>query len=194
MSVFSSEFWRSLYFLGMGGQASSTESPDGTIRARLTGSGSLIATLAGAESTVPAQTRRGGKDDGPRRRPIKTYVEWSEKALKEAARRENDLIDALVDRIPEPQPLPIAEKKGLNYEAELNRINDLLLKAMSAAADDARRKEEQALKSAAKKAKVQPPENIAETRAMVAWLAKRAEWIRQQESDEEDIEILLLAA
>ena len=157
------------------------------------GSASFTGTLSG--DAISTQTvRRGGKDDGRRRKPVKTYVEWSEKALKEAARRESELLDALVDRIPEPEPLPIAEKKGLDHEAELERINLLILKAMSAAADDARRKQAQELKSAAKKAKVQPPENIAETRAMVAWLAKRAEWLKQQEADEEDIEILLLAA
>lgn len=191
MSVFASEFWRSLYFLGMGGQAS--EADPNAMFGLFSGSASFTGTLSG--DAISTQTvRRGGKDDGRRRKPVKTYVEWSEKALKEAARRESELLDALVDRIPEPEPLPIAEKKGLDHEAELERINLLILKAMSAAADDARRKQAQELKSAAKKAKVQPPENIAETRAMVAWLAKRAEWLKQQEADEEDIEILLLAA
>lgn len=191
MSVFASEFWRSLYFLGMGGQAS--EADPNAMFGLFSGSASFTGTLSG--DAISTQTvRRGGKDDGRRRKPVKTYVEWSEKALKEAARRESELLDALVDRIPEPEPLPIAEKKGLDHEAELERINLLILKAMSAAADDARRKQAQELKSAAKKAKVQPPENIAETRAMVAWLAKRAEWLKQQEADEDDIEILLLAA
>lgn len=191
-NVFASEFWRSLYFVGMGGQAASVETPLGAMAAILMVSGSLVATLSGATVTVRQETRRGGKDDGRRRPKRKTYVEWSEAALKEIAKRETALLEELLGR--EPDPLPIAEKKGLDYEAELNRINDLLLKAMAASADDARRKQEQALKSAAKKAKVIPPDNAAETRAMVAWLAKRAEWLREQESDEEDIEILLLAA
>ena len=193
-NVFSSEFWRSLYFVGMGGQSATIEA-DGSMAALITGSGFLVGTLAGANGSAQQDTRRGGKDEGRRRRPVKTYVEWSEKTLKEIARRENELLSVLLDRVPEPDPLPVAEKKGLDYEAELNRINDLLLKAMSAAADDARRKQEQALRSAAKKAKVVPPDTAAETRAMVAWLAKRAEWLREQEAaDEDDIEILLLAA
>ena len=187
-NVFGSEFWRSLYFVGMGGQA--TEADPNAMFGLFTGFATFTGVLA-VEAISTETGRRGGKDEGRRRPKRKTYVEWSEAALKEIAKREQALLDALLDK--EPDPLPIAEKKGLDYEAELNRINDLLLKAMAASADDARRKQEQALRTAAKKAKVIPPENAAETRAMVAWLAKRAEWLREQE-DEEDIEILLLAA
>ena len=176
----------------MGGQATDAEAPDGTMAAILMGSGSLRATLASNAVTTQQPARKGGKDDG-RRRFVPQYVEWTDKVLKEIAERETALFEALLGK--EPDPLPIAEKKGLDYEAELSRVNDLLLKAMAASADDARRRQEQALKSAAKKAKVVPPENAAETRAMVVWLAKRAEWLREQEAaDEEDIEILLLAA
>ena len=193
MSVFSSEFWRNLYFAGMGGQAS-TETEPGQMAAILLGSASVIATISGGERQAEVHIpRKGGKDDGPRRRFVPQYVEWTDKVLKEIADRETALFETLLGK--EPDPLPIAEKKSLDHEAELNRVNDLLLKAMAASADDAKRKQEQALKSAAKKAKVTPPDNAAETRAMVVWLAKRAEWLRDQEAaDEEDIEILLLAA
>ena len=188
-NVFGSEFWRSLYFVGMGGQA--TEADPNAMFGLFTGFASFTGTLRGeAISTQPV--RRGGKDDG-RRRFVPQYVEWTDKVRREIAERETALFEALLGK--EPDRLPIAEKKGLDHEAELNRINTLLLKAMAASADDAKRKQEQALKSAAKKAKVTPPESTAETRAMVVWLAKRAEWLREQEAaDEEDIEILLLAA
>jgi hypothetical protein len=191
-NIFASEFWRSLYFVGMGGQA--TEADANAMFGLFTGFASFSGTLS-AEA-VSTQTARRGKDEGRRRLPpVKTYVEWSKQKIRDIARREDELFSALLDKSSEPAALPIAEKKGLDYEAELNRINDLLLKAMAASADDARRKQEQALRSAAKKAKVIPPDTAAETRAMVVWLAKRAEWLREQEAaDEEEIEILLLAA
>jgi hypothetical protein len=189
-NVFASEFWRSLYFVGMGGQA--TEADPNAMFGLFAGFATFAGTLR-SEAIATQPARRGGKDDSKRRPIVPQYVEWTKEREQAIARHETALFAELLGK--EPDPLPIAEKKGLDYEAELNRINDLLLKAMAASADDARRKQEQALKSAAKKAKVVPPDNAAETRAMVVWLAKRAEWLREQEaSDEEDIEILLLAA
>jgi hypothetical protein len=190
MSVFASEFWRSLYFLGMGGQAS--EANPNAMFGLFTGSATFTGTLAAdAISTQPA--RRGGKGEEIRRwlKPRKTYVEWSETALKEIAKREDALLAELLGT--EPEPLPIAEKKGLDPAAELERINTLLLKAMAAAADDARRKEAEALRKAAKKNKVAVPDTEQETKALVYWLVKRAEALRELEEDDEDV-LLLLAA
>jgi hypothetical protein len=189
MSVFSSEFWKSLYFLGMGGQAS--EANPNAMFGLFTGSATFAGTLV-ADAISTQTVRKGGKGEEIRRwrRPVKTYVEWSEAALKEIARREDALLMELLGT--EPEPLPIAEKKGLDPAQELERINTLLLAAMAAAADDARRKQAEALRKAAKNNKVAVPDTAQETRALVYWLVKRAEVLREQEEDDE--EILLLAA
>lgn len=188
-SVFGSEFWRSLYFVGMGGQA--TEANPNAMFGVFTGFATFTGILS-AEGVVTQTTRRGGKGEEIRRwrKPAKTYVEWSETALKEIAKREDALLAELLGT--EPEPLPIAEKKRETPTQELERINTLLLTAMAAAADDARRKEAEALRKAAKKNKVAVPDTAQETKALVYWLVKRAEVLRELEEDDE--EVLLLVA
>ncbi len=191
MSVFSSEFWRSLYFVGMGGQAS-TETEPGQMAAILFGSASVIATISGGEREAETKTpRKGGKDD--RRRPIvPQYVEWTKERELAIARHEKALFAELLDE-EVPPPLPVAEKRGLNAEKELERINLLILQAMQAAADDARRKDRERLRKEAKRSKVAPPTTQEDTKALVYWLVKRAEALREAEEDEDET-ILLLAA
>jgi hypothetical protein len=190
MSVFSSEFWRSLYFLGMGGQAS-VETEPGQMAARLTGSGYMVATISGGERETETPVRRkGGKDD--RRRPIvPQYVEWTKERELAIARHEKALFAELLDE--EPPPLPVAEKRGLDPAKELERINLLILQAMQAAADDAKRKDRERLRKEARRSKVAPPTTQEDTKALVYWLVKRAEALREAEEDDEET-ILLLAA
>ena len=189
-NVFGSEFWRSLYFVGMGGQA--TEANANAMFGLFTAFATFTGTLT-AEGVVTETRRRGGKGEEIRRwrKPVKTYVEWSETALKEIAKREDALLAELLGT--EPEPLPIAVKKHLEPSQELERINALLLTAMSAAADGARRKEAQALRKAAKTNKVAVPDTAQETKALVFWLVKRAEALRELEEDDEEV-LLLLAA
>jgi len=169
MSVFSSEFWRSLYFAGMGGQAS-TETEPGQMSAVITGSSSLVATLfAGSEAA------QGGRP--VIRKRAKPYVEWAEQQREEAD---------------EPEALPIAARKKLKPAKELERVNAMLLVAMTAASDEAKRKDVADLRKAAKQNKVAPPDNEAEIRAVVYWLVKRAEALRELE-DEEETFLLLVA-
>jgi hypothetical protein len=52
MSVFSSEFWRSLYFRAIGGQASEAAGPTGEMAAVITASSSLVATISFTQRTV----------------------------------------------------------------------------------------------------------------------------------------------
>ena len=110
---------------------------------------------------------------------------------------------------PVPPPLPIAERKSLDYEAELNRVTGLMQASIEALSDKADRYAQEQLRKRAKAAKVEPPSKDAENRerelrAMVIWLAAREEWLRAQQQaeaealalqqDEEDVIILLLAA
>ncbi len=187
MSVFSSEFWRSFYFLGMGGQAS--EADPNAMFGLFTGAASFAGALTSG-NVVPAQTRRGGKDD--RRKPfVPQYVEWTKERELAIARHEKALFAELLDE--EPPPLPVAEKRGLDAEKELERINLLILQAMQAAADDARRKDRERLRKEAKRSKVAPPTTQEDTKALVYWLVKRAEALREAEEDDEET-ILLMAA
>jgi hypothetical protein len=68
MSVFSSEFWRSLYFRAIGGQASEAAGPTGEMAAVITASSSVVATISFTQRTVTetgADTHDGA---GPRKR------------------------------------------------------------------------------------------------------------------------------
>lgn len=173
MSVFSSEFWRSLYFLGMGGQAS-VETEPGQMAAILTGSGFLVATISGGE-----QTAGGGRRIIQKR--AKPYVEWAEEQIASPE-----------PEAPEPEPVPIAVRKKLKPAKELERVNAMLLVAMTAASDEAKRKDMADIRKVAKQNKIAPPDNEAEIRAMVYWLVKRAEALRELE-DEEETFLLLVA-
>lgn len=45
-NIFSSRFWKALYFRAVGGQATDAETPSGDISARLAGSGSLYGRMS----------------------------------------------------------------------------------------------------------------------------------------------------
>jgi hypothetical protein len=188
MSVFASEFWRSLYFLGIGGQAS--EADPNAMFGLFTGFSEFTGTLRDGAAPVSTPVRKGGKDD--RRRPIvPQYVEWTKERELAVARHEKALFAELLDE--EPPPLPVAEKRGLDPAKELERINLLILQAMQAAADDAKRKDRERLRKEARRSKVAPPTTQEDTKALVYWLVKRAEALREAEEDDEET-ILLLAA
>ena len=191
MSVFASEFWRSLYFLGMGGQA--TEANPNAMFGLFTGFSEFTGTLGDGAAPVSAPVRKGGKDD--RRRPIvPQYVEWTKEREQAVARHDKALFAELLgEEADEPPPLPVAEKRGLDAKKELERINLLILQAMQAAADDARRKDRERLRKEARRSKVAPPTTQEDTKALVYWLVKRAEALREAEEDDEET-ILLLAA
>ena len=172
-NVFGSEFWRSLYFVGMGGQA--TEANANAMFGLFTGFASFSGVLTATGEAIAG----GGRKVTIRKfAQVPAYVEWA-----------NEPED-------EPAPLPVAKKKKLKPAKEAEKVDALLLTAMSAAAPDAKRKDVATLRKAAKRERVTVPDTEAELRAMTIWLYRRAEALRQaQEAAEEDeILILLLAA
>lgn len=213
-NFFSSDYWAAFYFKAAGGQE--TAADPNALRGTFAGSSSFAGYLA-ATFTEAAGRKRGGKDDGRRKPKRRTYVEYTDKKIEEIRKREKllfgDLIDepvtAFVAAEPVPPPLPIAERKSLDYEAELNRVTGLMQASIEALSDKADRYAQEQLRKRAKAAKVEPPSKDAENRerelrAMVIWLAAREEWLRAQQQaeaealalqqDEEDVIILLLAA
>lgn len=172
MSVFASEFWRSLYFLGMGGQAS--EADPNAMFGLFTG----FATFSGS-LTSTGQVTQGGRKIAIRKWAKEpAYVEWINEPESE------------------PAPLPVAKKKKLKPAKEAEKVDALLAAAMSAAAPDARRKDTATLRNAAKRAKLTVPDTEEEVRALAIWLYRRSEALRlaQEAAEEEEILILLLAA
>jgi hypothetical protein len=119
-NVFSSEFWRSLYFRAMGGQASEAASPTGEMSALLTGSSSFRATgeLLRASVTIEVLDTH----DGRKRQPVydqDTLIalaraeEEADKARREKERKSKFDLRRILGRVlgePEPEspkPAPV---------------------------------------------------------------------------------------
>lgn len=112
-NVFSSEFWRSLYFRAMGGQASEAAAPTGEMSAVITGGAQVIATLSLSTRTA---TDFVDTHDGKRRevvdqntlRALARAEEEAEQARRDKERKSKFDLRRILGRVlgePEPETL-----------------------------------------------------------------------------------------
>lgn len=133
-NVFSSEFWRSLYFRATGGQPSDVEVPAGQMAAFLSGSSSLVGTLVavGEPASQPADTHDGvGRKVG--QKALEIISEAQDNRRKRERKDRESLASALRKafgiREPEPEaPAPAPEPEPVLLEA---------VQAIDLAADEA---------------------------------------------------------
>lgn len=199
-SVFSSEYWRSLYFRATGGQAADVETNPGSMSATLSGSGGIAGDLTGAYSSEEFDLDT--HDGRPRRKPQividmeqmrrkwaqedKSRQEYAKRLEAEKAERRKVLAKAMgiepqADE-PEPPRLTIEDKQARlkALTALLDYPRPTLTLTKPSPVDFKARRERKAALAADRKARE-------EARAL-------AERIRQEIRDYDDAIILLLLA